>query len=466
MPTNKTMRMKRLDRSITGNVALIFALSIFPLAVVAGFAIDFQMVTTKKTKAQYSLDAAIIAGSRKLQDTKATEQEVKDLVKQYFQIAISSNQNPPSCDDEDDESTTHDPDLAIRSTCSTGGSSGSGGADTGNSNGMMFCDDPTVTIDGQNISATSICSQKTTLSSIAGVDEMQFEVNSASTFGIGKIDVAFVFDVSGSMIGTRMDQLKDAAVVAVDQLLPADPPEGHEEDIRISMVAYNNSVNAGEFFTAATGEDTNNVHRYYSYYYRRFYNIPYNTTCVFQRTGSEKHTDAAPGEDQYSTAATYWDRDDCRNSEPLPLTTNRTTLADYVEALNPSGGTAGHLGIAWGWYMLSPDWWTTVGDSQPLPYNEPDTAKALIIMTDGAFNSTINNTQGTSTWQAQLTCDNIKAKGIVIYSVAFQAPQSGQDVLEYCASGTEFFFNPSTGQQLTQSYQAIATSISDLRLTQ
>lgn len=424
MRTKQTTRLKRLQNTTSGHVAVIFALTIFPLAVMAGFAIDFQMVTTKKTKAQYSLDAAVIAGSRKLQDSKATTQEIQHMVRQYFQAAVSTNQ------------------------------------------GMLVCSEPRVLIQGQDISAESICSQQTSLSAIAGVDEMQFKVYSASTFGIGKIDVAFVFDVSGSMIGTRMEQLKDAAVVAVDQLLPDDPPEGHEEDIRISMVSYNNSVNAGPFFTAATGESSTGYHRYYSRYYRRYFNIPYETTCVFQRTGSEKFTDEPPGENQYSTAAEYWDRDDCRDAEPVPLTINRDTLVDYVESLDPSGGTAGHLGIAWGWYMISPDWWETVGGSQPLLYDEPDTAKALIIMTDGAFNATINNDQGSSTWQARQLCDNIKDKGVVIYSVAFQAPQSGQDVLEYCASGTEFFFNPSTGQQLTQSYQAIATSISDLRLTQ
>lgn len=424
MWTKQTTSLKRLRKATSGHVAVIFALTIFPLAVMAGFAIDFQMVTTKKTKAQYSLDAAVIAGSRKLQDSKATTQEVQHMVRQYFLAAVSSNQ------------------------------------------GMLVCSEPRVLIQGQDISAESICSQQTSLSAIAGVDEMQFKVYSASTFGIGKIDVAFVFDVSGSMIGTRMEQLKDAAVVAVDQLLPDDPPEGHEEDIRISMVSYNNSVNAGPFFTAATGKSSTGYHRYYSSYYRRYFNIPYETTCVFQRTGSEKFTDEPPGENQYSTAAEYWDRDDCRDAEPVPLTINRDTLVDYVESLDPSGGTAGHLGMAWGWYMISPDWWETVGGSQPLLYDEPDTAKALIIMTDGAFNATINNDQGSSTWQAKQLCDNIKDKGVVIYSVAFQAPQSGQDVLEYCASGTEFFFNPSTGQQLTQSYQAIATSISDLRLTQ
>ena len=44
----------------------------------------------------------------------------------------------------------------------------------------------------------------------------------------GKVDVAFVFDVSGSMDGSRMASLKDAAKTAVRQLIPDNPATGHE----------------------------------------------------------------------------------------------------------------------------------------------------------------------------------------------------------------------------------------------
>ena len=418
--TLKTQR--RLSQNLKAHVSVILAIAIIPIAIVAGFAIDFQMVTTKKTKAQYTLDAAIIAGTRKMQNS-GTPQEVTLLVRQYFTAAMQSNE------------------------------------------GLLVCEAPDVVINGQDISASTICSQATTLSAIAGVNEMKFKVYSASTFGIGMIDVVFVFDVSGSMIGSRMTSLKEAAVVAIDQLIPANPAEGHEDDIRIAMVSYNNSLNAGDLFEVATGESPSQTYSYYHYYYRRYFNIPYHTTCVFQRTGSEKYTDALPGSGQYVTAAEYWDRNDCRNSEPVPLTNDNEVLVDYINDLDPSGGTAGHLGVAWGWYMISPEW-SSILPAAPREYDAPDTAKAMILMTDGSFNATISNSQGSSTWQAQKLCDNIKDKGVIIYSVAFQAPSSGQAVLEYCSSGPEYFFSPENGQQLTQSYQAIATSISDLRLTQ
>jgi len=413
---------QRLKKNLSGNVAMIVALTFIPLVIVAGFAIDYQLVTVKKVKAQFSLDAAVLAGSRMMQ-TNMSETEVKLGVQNYYAAAMLSNE------------------------------------------GFLSCEPLEVAINDQDISAATLCSQATTLSAIAGVNEMRFSVNSASKFGTGMVDVAFVFDVSGSMQGARMASLKDAAKIAIEQLLPENPPVGHEDDIRLAVVSYNNSLNAGDFFETATGQSPDQTYTYYSSYYGRYVDVDYTTTCVFQRTGSEKFTDAAPGANQYMTPASYWDRNDCRDAEPIPLTNDRDILTAYIDSLDPSGGTAGHLGVAWGWYMISPEW-TAELPAAPRGYAEPDTVKAMILMTDGSFNATINNSQGSSTWQAKQLCDNIKDKGVVIYAVAFQAPSSGEDTLNYCSSGPEFFFDPQSSEELTQSYQAIATSISDLRLTQ
>lgn len=401
---------------------MLFALSILPISFLAGFAIDFQLLTKKKSKAQYSLDSAVIAGTRAYQQG-ANEAEVKRVVQNYFDAVVT------------------------------------------NSETNLDCTAPVVVINATDVEATTKCSMNTTLSAIAGIEQMFFTVETGTTYGIGKVDVAFVFDVSGSMSGTRIAELKVAAYDAVDILIPDDPQAGHEDDVRLAMVSYNGAFNAGGYFQTVTGESPDQTYTYYSN--GRWRNFDYTTTCVFERGGSEAYTEALPGPGQYLEAADVFERDDCANaSPPLELTSNTETLDAYVTALEAGGNTAGHLGVAWGWYMISPDWASVLPTSSlPLPYDEPDTAKAIVLMTDGAFNTVGGSGNGSSSWQAKKLCDNIKDAGIVIYSVAFQAPPAGEEVLQYCASNAASFFTPQNGQQLQDAYQSIASSISDLRIS-
>jgi len=216
------------------------------------------------------------------------------------------------------------------------------------------------------------------------------------------------------------------------------------------------------------------------------------STCVWERDGSTKFTEAAPGPGSYlahqqawyvqhdsESPDGYWevghpnrvnnsryDGDECRAATPIELTNNRNTLNSYVTSLTAGGYTAGHLGVAWTWYLVSPEWKTVFdGDAEPLSYSEPDSAKVVILMTDGAFNTEVFPEQGNSAAQARAICDNMKQKDIQVYSVALNAPTAGKNVLSYCASGPEFYFEPETGAELRDTYKLIATSISDLRIS-
>ncbi len=63
-------------------------------------------------------------------------------------------------------------------------------------------------------------------------------------------------------------------------------------------------------------------------------------------------------------------------------------------------------------------------------------------------------------------CSNIKAKGILIYSVAFQVADEGaRTVLQKCASGPSKYFDADDEQQLEVSFQEIARDFSPLHLT-
>ena len=216
------------------------------------------------------------------------------------------------------------------------------------------------------------------------------------------------------------------------------------------------------------------------------------STCVWERDGTEKFTDGEPRTGAYlahqqawfeenprhrdggvwqtghpnRTGHSWYDGDECRASEPVALTNKRADLINHINSLRAGGGTAGHLGVAWSWYLVSEHWdGVFTGASAPLSYSEPDSSKVVILMTDGAFNAEIFPEQGRSNAQARNLCDNMKASGVKVYAVALSAPSSGRDVLSYCASGPEFYFEPDSAAELTDAYRKIATSISDLRIS-
>ena len=96
------------------------------------------------------------------------------------------------------------------------------------------------------------CEQPTFLTQIIGHDQMAFNVDATSTYGIGVVDVAFVFDVSGSMNSAgRLDQLKTAASAEFDELLPDD--RERDGSVRIAVTSYNHSLNAGPLYRRRDG---------------------------------------------------------------------------------------------------------------------------------------------------------------------------------------------------------------------
>lgn len=62
-------------------------------------------------------------------------------------------------------------------------------------------------------------------------------------------------------------------------------------------------------------------------------------------------------------------------------------------------------------------------------------------------------------------CDAAKARNIVVFTIGFEAPSSGQAVLKDCASSDSHYFDVN-GLEISDAFSAIASSIRQLRLTQ
>jgi hypothetical protein len=68
--------------------------------------------------------------------------------------------------------------------------------------------------------------------------------------------------------------------------------------------------------------------------------------------------------------------------------------------------------------------------------------------------------------QLQAICSLAKAKkNVTIYGIAFDAPANGQAQISQCSSGTSYYY-ASTPSNIKTAFRAIATNITQLRLTQ
>ena len=228
--------------------------------------------------------------------------------------------------------------------------------------------------------------------------------------------------------------------------------------------------------------------------------------CVTERMGSAAYNDDAPNASSKKVGPAYlpgvvWPSDsgtkapcgtggivvnvnDNEVNTVQPLSNDKTMLKRRIDKMATGGGTAGHLGTAWAWYMLSPNWaYLWPGANQPKAYGTDKLQKYAILMTDGEYNTmycngapaknssgaaiNCNATNGQSYNQARTLCTNMKAKGITVYTVGFALDtQTAKDTLLQCASSPDKFFNAEDGTELRLSFRAIALEVAKLSLSQ
>ncbi|WJR69519.1 pilus assembly protein TadG-related protein [Neorhizobium sp. CSC1952] len=98
----------------------------------------------------------------------------------------------------------------------------------------------------------------------------------------------------------------------------------------------------------------------------------------------------------------------------------------------------------------------------------------IVLMTDGEMTGNSSSWNSTIDKKVRALCDQAKAdgltdaekadgiseeekaRGIKIYAIAFMAPERGKALLNYCASGEDYYYEPSNMTQLVQSFGEIA----------
>jgi hypothetical protein len=196
---------------------------------------------------------------------------------------------------------------------------------------------------------------------------------------------------------------------------------------------------------------------------------------VIERTGPNAATDASPvGADKLpniADPATPGYR--CPPSTVLGLQgkSQIDVVKNSIDSYVAGGGTAGHIGTAWGWYLLSPQWASVLGASAPKSYGDPMVEKNLLIMTDGEFNLswvpgvTSSGMADSSYAQFQDLCTGAKSQGIKIFTIGFalNVPRALTE-LQNCATGNDYFFDAKTGADLKAAFKDIAKKLNTLRV--
>lgn len=456
--------LKCLVERRDGAVLPIFAVMVIIIIVIAGAAFDVTRTVNAREKLSYALDAAALSVAADLSTSVMTNAQITKALEDSFKANL---QGAEFLDEAiANIEFTVDSEKGIVSVSSR------------------------ATLNNYFIDMGGYM-QKT-----LGPETFEFGTSSQVSYSRFDVELALVVDVTGSMAGD-MTTLRNASKGLVDILIP-DGTDEEDSKVRISLVPYSQGVNLGGYAGAVKGAA---------------YGYSDGSVCVTERQdfndGSEnypvRYTDTAY--DYYTKSnpppkGTFYGggSDRCsKDSEMIPLTSDRDRLVDAITDLEANGGTAGQTGVVWGWNSLSPNYATLwPSDSAPAPYDDELVLKFAIIMTDGDNNrwydfvetktkrvcsggycwresydynawdekseseSYSNNSSGAQ----RSSCNAMKSSGIEVFGVYFGSNNNsaGAKNMKSCAS-TGNYYQATSASELIGAFANIARKIQSIYLS-
>jgi Flp pilus assembly protein TadG/uncharacterized protein YegL len=479
--SNFASRFRKDER---GSTAMMFALLITPVMFMTGMAVDYSRMITVKSRMQTAIDAASLAGVRAQQASGANGTTYQTTANTYYTAitqslpyVVTTKLNTPTIAATTNnytwtaETWVRTPFLSIAQLIDNTGSAS---------------DAPTTPYNctGNKWKCQKVITKASVLATSGG-----------SNNGYS-IETSFMLDITGSMRGQKLTDLKSAANNAIDILVWSDQSV-QTSRVAISPFAEDVRMPTVQAYEAATGRTAvNATKQVYGYNF----GAKGTNLCVSERQGGDRYLDTAPSASSRPVAA--WDyianngvsSADC--GVPLanavqPLTHDKVVLHNLVNGLQTAGATAGQIGTAWAWYMLSPNFnslWDTANQAKPYDTNynvntkvgdasKVKLKKIAVLMTDGDYNTQYTS-QGiltsyfgespandNATNQANALCTNMKAKGIEVYTIGFQVSNAARTMLQNCATDVSHFYDAATGDSLNIAFKDIALKISQIRVS-
>jgi Flp pilus assembly protein TadG len=395
----------------------------------AGMAVDVTRMYATKTQMQDALDAALLATTRDIAQGKTKTSDAQAAVARFFEVNLNLRR-----------------------------------FEEGSTKITNFKFDPVAV----KVSARAEIDLPLVFPFFGSDKSTKIATSSTVAFQERKVEVSMVLDVTGSMNNstkatgsTKINDLKTSTNVAIDTFLA-----GGQAKTRVAIVPYSSGVNSGSFVSAVRDPSGN---------------LPVGT-CAHERRGTHMFDDVSPNT---ATARVTQANQVCPTTPVQPLTTNKAALKAMVSTLKPIGRTAGHIGLQWGQYMLSPKWKSLMpASAEPTIYNTPNVDKIMILMTDGLFNEefsdlapgSLPNFAGISEESGRLAlayCNNLKSNNVKVYTIGFDLDgifdkaqrTEAQKTLVDCASSKANFFKADSGADLTAAFKEIAKRVEAVALT-
>jgi Flp pilus assembly protein TadG len=424
----------QLVRDQRGAVAMTFTFSIFILLGIMGLAIDVSRAYSVAARGQMVLDAASLAAARMLDAPGATDTDVVDSAKAFYIANLASHT----------ELNANFTNLTV-----------------------------TPHRGSQSVAVTVDINVPTYFAGIIGFSNFTFRRESLVIYKTRAIELAMVLDVTGSMADpvsaastrSKLDEVKIEAKDLVSKVLSQ--TAGTLNTNRVALAPFSASVNVGTFYgqvadTGAGGVDT----------------------CVVERPGVSRTSDA-PMSALTRAGVISGGGGNCPAPTIQPLTNDAAALTGVIDGFVADGSTAGHIGMAWGWNLISPNFGAIfTGPHTPAAYADTTTIKAVVIMTDGLFNTAYYNGSGASGAQ-QVTdsnaafaslCTNMKANNVTIYTIGYGLAGVGAKALSAadlatarasllaCASDPANFFDVDSQSLLGAAFATINVQLQTLRV--
>ncbi len=396
---------------------MISAFAIMAIAVSAGAAVDYSRLHSTQSHLAGALDSALIATAVELNANDMTDEEATAYLTNFLNANLKAN-----------------------------------GFDH-----TVSIDSLQVNWTAEEISVAVRVDLPMTLMRAAGWNEVPVTVSGSSIFGALETEVAMTFDVTGSMSGSKINALKAAALTGIDELLAVNTKS--RDRLRISVIPYADAVNVGSLIQNEPNKSKKKL----------------PDGCKTERPGKFQYTDDGPG-----SGPPFRDSrlGFCPKAVIQPLTSDPDLLKNSVKQLSASGYTAGHIGIQWAWFTISPNWAPYFPVSSTPGDYDKSLNKFAVIMTDGQFNTAFAGVPNSQNVRRQQTksmnnalklCENMKAKGIQVFTIGFALNnKSATQTMQACATpntnNIQYYYSAASGSELVEVYKRIAQQIKVVRL--